>query len=57
MVIQKKNYDQTKNKLHVMWEQANQLIAQYEEYDKRILDLEDKYNQLINSINSTLKSF
>lgn len=51
----KRNYNQTPNKLRVLWEQANRLIAKHEELDAKLKTLDDKVKLLQASITFTLE--
>ena len=47
MVIEpKKAYNQTFSKLRILWNIAQRLIGEYEDYDRRLIELENKYKTL-----------
>lgn len=47
MVIQiKKSYTQTPSKIRFLWEIAHKLIGSYEDFDRRLIDVEKKVTDL-----------
>jgi hypothetical protein len=50
----KQEYTQTPSKLRTLWETALQLISQYENFDKKLVDLETKIDEVSLKINSTI---
>jgi hypothetical protein len=51
MIIEpKKTYNQTFSKLRILWNIAQKLIGEYEDYDRRLIELENKYKTLSNKI-------
>jgi hypothetical protein len=49
----KKTYTQTPSKLRFLWEIAKRLIANYENFDRRLTDLEKKASDISSKIKST----
>jgi division protein CdvB (Snf7/Vps24/ESCRT-III family) len=48
------NFNQSKSKLRTLWEVANRLVADYESFDKRLTDLENKINSVSSRVDSTI---
>jgi len=53
--LPKRSYSQTPNKIRVLWEQANRLIAKHEELSDKMNLLEDKLDALQKSLNYTIE--
>jgi hypothetical protein len=47
-------YIQTKGKIRTLWEIASKLVAQYEEFDRRLTELENKVSTLNSRVDSTI---
>ena len=55
MVIQpQKSYVQTPSKLRMLWNIAMRLIGNYEDFDRRLTDLEKKFNDFSSKLTSTV---
>jgi len=55
MVIEpKKSYYQSEGKIRQLWNTARRLIGEYEDFDKRLTFLEEKFSQLSHKITSTI---
>jgi chromosome segregation ATPase len=52
----KKTFNQTKSKIRTLWEIAMRLIAQYEDFDDRLKDLEKKTSDISKKLTSTVES-
>jgi hypothetical protein len=50
----KKTYNQTTSKLRKLWDIALQLIGEYEDFDSRLNQLENKVDDLYVQINSII---
>lgn len=48
----RKNYNQTPSKLRVLWDTAKRLIGEYEDFDRRIKELETKIAELSYKLSS-----
>ena len=48
----KKSFKQTFSKIRILWEIAQRLIGEYEDFDRRLIELENKYKTLSETINS-----
>lgn len=42
----KKSYTQTTSKIRFLWETANRLIGSYEDFNRRLTDIEKKFTDL-----------
>jgi hypothetical protein len=47
-------YNQTPSKIRTLWDTALQLVGQYEEFDRKISELDSKISTLSNSINAEI---
>jgi len=52
----KQAYSQSPSKIRILWDTALQLVGQYEEFDRKIKELENKISILSKSLNSTIES-
>jgi hypothetical protein len=49
-----KPYDQTPSKIRVLWETALQLIGEYEDFERRLTDIDTRVRALNSKLNSTI---
>jgi len=52
----KKTFNQTPSKIRRLWEIAMRLIAQYEDFDNRLKDLEKKTSDISKKMTSTVET-
>lgn len=50
----KKTYSQSEGKIRGLWNIARRLIGEYEDFDRRLSALEEKFTQLSRKITSTI---
>jgi len=49
-------YTQSSMKIRILWDTALKLIGQYEEFDRKLKELETKILTLSKSLNSTIEN-
>jgi len=54
--LPKQSYNQTPSKLRTLWDIATQLIASYEDFDRKLTNLEKKIADISAKLTSTIES-